>query len=187
MLLEAISATDAEMREIDAVPGAWAAAEALLPVTAREFRVILLYGRGRGGAGSDHGAPHGGVGAESSAQFKAGAELLPRDTQPRGRAIVPGLSHLAPLIAPAPPKPRRCSSPISRVRPVGRPLCRAVVFTGARASATLAAQLRRRVDHGRGGRGVHLLQARVQAGQLGVQVRELGLAVRQLSSPAAPP
>jgi len=102
VLLEAISATDSEMREIDAVPGAWAAAEALLPVTAREFRVILSY-EPRPEALARITVPITvGVGGESSPQFKAGAELLARLHPAIRLRVVPGLSHLAPLIAPAP-------------------------------------------------------------------------------------
>ena len=102
VLLEAISATDAEMREIDAVPGAWAAAEALLPVTAREFRVILAY-EPRTEALARIRVPFTVmVGAESSPQFKAGAELLVAQRPGISIRVVPGLSHLAPLIAPAP-------------------------------------------------------------------------------------
>jgi pimeloyl-ACP methyl ester carboxylesterase len=102
VLLEAISATEAEMREIDAVPGAWAAAEALLPVTAREFRLILSYVP-RPEALAPITVPITVmVGGESSPQFRAGAELLAAQHPAMRLRVVPGLSHLAPLIAPAP-------------------------------------------------------------------------------------
>ena len=102
VLLEAISATESEMREIDAVPGAWAAAEALLPVTAREFRIILSYVP-RPEALARITVPIAVmVGGESSPQFRAGAELLVAQHPASRLRVVPGLSHLAPLIAPAP-------------------------------------------------------------------------------------
>jgi pimeloyl-ACP methyl ester carboxylesterase len=102
VLLEAISATEGEMREIDAVPGAWAAAEALLPVTAREFRVILSYvPRPESLAGITVPVTVL-VGGESSPQFRAGAERLVAQGPAMRLRVVPGLSHLAPLVAPAP-------------------------------------------------------------------------------------
>lgn len=102
VLLEAISATDAEMREIEAVPGAWAAAEALLPVTVREFRVILGYAPRPELLGRITVPLTVMVGSESSPQFRAGAELLVAQRPGIRMRVVPGLSHLAPLIAPAP-------------------------------------------------------------------------------------
>jgi pimeloyl-ACP methyl ester carboxylesterase len=102
VLLEAISATDSEMREIDAVPGAWAAAEALLSVTAREFRVILSYEPKAEGAAGITVPVTVLIGGESSPQFKAGAERLAASHPGMRLRVVPGLSHLAPLIAPAP-------------------------------------------------------------------------------------
>ena len=102
VLLEAISATDAEMREIEAVPGAWAAAEALLPVTVREFRVILSHELRPDALARITVPLTVMVGSESSPQFKAGAELLVARRPGTHMRVVPGLSHLAPLIAPAP-------------------------------------------------------------------------------------
>jgi pimeloyl-ACP methyl ester carboxylesterase len=102
VLLEAISATESEMREIEAVPGAWAAAEALLPVTAREFGVILSYVPRREALAGITVPITVMVGRESSPQFRAGAELLAAQCPAMRLRVVPGLSHLAPLIAPAP-------------------------------------------------------------------------------------
>jgi pimeloyl-ACP methyl ester carboxylesterase len=102
VLLEAISATESEMREIDAVPGAWAAAEALLPVTARAFRVILEYVPRPEALAAITVPITVMVGGESSPQFRAGAELLAAQHPATRLRVVPGLSHLAPLIAPAP-------------------------------------------------------------------------------------
>jgi hypothetical protein len=42
------------------------------------------------------------VGGESSPQFRAGAELLAARHPGMRLRVVPGLSHLAPLVAPAP-------------------------------------------------------------------------------------
>jgi pimeloyl-ACP methyl ester carboxylesterase len=102
VLLEAISATESEMREIDAVPGAWAAAEALLPVTAREFRVILSYVPRPEPLARITVPITVMVGGESSPQFRAGAAFLVAQHPGMRMRVVPGLSHLAPLIAPAP-------------------------------------------------------------------------------------
>jgi pimeloyl-ACP methyl ester carboxylesterase len=102
VLFEAISATESEMREIEAVPGAWAAAEALLPVTAREFGVILSYVPRPGPLAGITVPITVMVGSESSPQFRAGAELLAAQHPAMRMRVVPGLSHLAPLIAPAP-------------------------------------------------------------------------------------
>jgi pimeloyl-ACP methyl ester carboxylesterase len=102
VLIEAISATESEMREIEAVPGAWAAAEALMPVTAREFRVILAYVPRPQALARITVLITVLVGGESSPQFRAGAELLVSQQPAMRLRVVPGLSHLAPLIAPAP-------------------------------------------------------------------------------------
>ena len=102
VLLEAISATESEMREIDAVPGAWAAAEALMPVTAREFRVILAYVPRAQTLARITVPSTVMVGGLSSPQFRAGAEFLIAQHPAMRMRVVPGLSHLAPLIAPAP-------------------------------------------------------------------------------------
>jgi pimeloyl-ACP methyl ester carboxylesterase len=102
VLIEAVSASEAEMREIQAVPGAWAAAQALMPVTAREFRVVRSYVPRPDALARITVPVTVMVGAESSPQFRAGAEFLVWQQPAIRLRVVPGLSHLAPLIAPAP-------------------------------------------------------------------------------------
>jgi len=101
VLREAVSASETELREIAAVPGAWAAAEALMPVTGREFHVVLDYVPQAETLARINVPVTVLLGSESDPRFRAGAELLVARAPIRIR-VLPGLSHLAPMIAPGP-------------------------------------------------------------------------------------
>ena len=102
VLREGVAASDDELRQIDAVPGAAAAAEAAMPVTAREFHVVANY------VPQAERLAHIKVpvtvllGSESHQRFRAAADLLVEQDAAIRTRVLPGLGHLAALTAPAP-------------------------------------------------------------------------------------
>jgi pimeloyl-ACP methyl ester carboxylesterase len=101
VLREGMAASAEDLRQLAALPGAWAAIVAVIPVTGREFRVMWSYAPRAETLAHVKAPVTVMVGSESEPRFLAGAEALAARVPTIRKRILPGLSHLAPLIAPA--------------------------------------------------------------------------------------
>jgi alpha-beta hydrolase superfamily lysophospholipase len=101
-LREGVAASEDELREVAAVPGASAALEALMPVTVREFHEVGRYVPQQAMLAAIRVPVTVLVGSTSHAQFRAAADLLAAKDPAIRTRVLPGLSHLASLMAPAP-------------------------------------------------------------------------------------
>lgn len=102
VLREGMAASAEDLRQLAALPGAWAAIVAVIPVTGREFRVMSSYAPRPEMLAHLEAPATVMVGSESEPRFLAGAKALAERVPAIRERIVPGLTHLAPLIAPAP-------------------------------------------------------------------------------------
>ncbi len=101
VLREGMAASEEDLRQLASLPGAWAAIVAVIPVTGREFRVMWSYAP-RAETLADVKVPVTVVvGSKSEPRFLAGAEALVTRVPALRKRVVTGLSHLAPLLAPA--------------------------------------------------------------------------------------
>jgi pimeloyl-ACP methyl ester carboxylesterase len=101
-LREGVAASDEELREIAALPGASEALEALMPTTVREFYVVLNFVPQAEVLGRIQAPVTVMVGSASHPQFQAAAAFLAAQHPAIRTLTLPGLSHLASLVAPAP-------------------------------------------------------------------------------------
>jgi len=100
VLREGMAASEEDLRQLAALPGAWAAIVAVIPVTGREFHVMWSYAPREDRLGGAKAPITVMVGGESEPRFHAGADALVARVPRVRKQVVPGLTHLAPLLAP---------------------------------------------------------------------------------------
>jgi len=101
VLREGASASVDELRQLGAITGDLAAAEAVMPVTGREFRVMWSYAPQAETLARIKVPVTVLVGSESEPRFRAAADALVARVPVIRMRVLPGLSHFAPLTAPA--------------------------------------------------------------------------------------
>jgi pimeloyl-ACP methyl ester carboxylesterase len=101
VLREGMAASEEDLRTLASLPGAWAAIVAVIPVTGREFHVMWSYAPRAETLGRATAPIVVMVGSDSEPRFHAGAEALVAQVPKVRKRVLPGLSHLAPLLAPA--------------------------------------------------------------------------------------
>jgi pimeloyl-ACP methyl ester carboxylesterase len=101
VLREGMAASDEDLRQLAALPGAWAAIVALIPVTGREFHVMWSYAPQAERLSGLRVPLTVLVGSDSESRFHAGADALVAQVPNVRKRVLPGLRHMAPLLAPA--------------------------------------------------------------------------------------
>jgi pimeloyl-ACP methyl ester carboxylesterase len=102
VLREGASASVDELRQLGAITGDLAAAEAVMPVTGREFRVMWSYAPQADALARIKAPVTVLVGSESEPRFLDGADALVAKVPAIRKRVLPGLSHFAPLSTPVP-------------------------------------------------------------------------------------